>query len=254
MDIQFQISIWIVYYFDLDVKFNSSKFQIKSKIVNLHQCQIFFKLLLLHQATTIGRPLIVTRYGFLFISRLEAFSINLFLRTKCFLVCFFYLVQCHLSSLSCCLKKKRGPIPCVYVIIWLLISIQASSSPLAKMFNPMDDGFVTACPLIFIDKQLSGLVFVSPLVLLRQAAWWPVHGADYRRQGHCWPEGPGNVGMAMGKGHHHSTVSIITVTQWWKSHRKQQADWRTFTHLVGFFWRIALQVHNILQIKKKKYC
>lgn len=179
---------------------------------------------------------------------------KLVFKNKMFFGLFFLLGPVSFEQLIMLLEKKRGPIPCVYVIIWLLISIQASSSPLAKMFNPMDDGFVTACPLIFIDKQLSGLVFVSPLVLLRQAAWWPVHGADYRRQGHCWPEGPGNVGMAMGKGHHHSTVSIITVTQWWKSHRKQQADWRTFTHLVGFFWRIALQVHNILQIKKKKYC
>lgn len=51
--------------------------------------------------------------------------------------------------------------------------------------------------------------FVSWLVQTQRTAWWPDCCADCRWQGHCWPEGQESVGMAMGKGHHRSPVSII---------------------------------------------
>lgn len=92
---------------------------------------------------------------------------------------------------------------------------------LVKICNPKN---------VQVFKQLCLRVFVSLLVQLRKAAWWPDSGTDCRWQGHCWPEGPRNVGMAVGKGHLHSTVSIITVMKWWKSCRAQQAQWSTFTH------------------------
>lgn len=150
----------------------------------------------------------------------------------------------------------KAKLPFVNVLIWTLISKQ-SLSPLAKYLMPL---MITArrhsLPASIHSSNISQDTFVAPLVLLRRAAWWPDCGADYRWQGHCWPEGPGNVGMAMWKGHHRSTVSIITVTQWGESCRKQQADWRTFTRLGFSFKSIFSHIHimtNLVPMCKGRF-
>lgn len=160
------------------------------------------------------------------------------------------LGQCHESTSQCCLiRNMKAELPFVnHSLLHKTVFISISKTIQCHEWSQPEHYFSSI-------KHLSGHVHVAPLVLLRQAAWWPDCGADYRWQGHCWPEGPGNVGMAMWKGHHHSTVSIITVTQWGKSCRKQ--DLRTswaFFHIISLQIQIyphAYNPYNLLQVKQQ---
>lgn len=51
-------------------------------------------------------------------------------------------------------------------------------------------------------------------------------GADCGWQGHCWPEGPVSVCVAVGKGHRRCTVSIISAAPRGCRRSEQQANTR----------------------------